>query len=115
MTYASPWIVYVTDEPRDDVQVQMWNRLASRLPGVEADVIAVWSELSVDFDFDVVDEGDQVVAFNFRCIPPRCNTPFADYETVTRADRKSVPDRKGIVILRNPADRRDLLERRKLV
>ena len=58
MSNATPWIVHIARVPRNDVDVEMRNRLTCSVTSVKSDVVAVRFRLQsfVELLFDDVNE-----------------------------------------------------------
>ena len=91
---VTPRIRNVSPVARDNVNVEMRDRLSSGIPGVKTDVVAVRGVLQVDVLLDFLDQCEEFAALRLGCLPPgRHHTPGND-ESVTWANRKTVPDRE---------------------
>jgi hypothetical protein len=94
MTDSTPRIGNVSPVARNDVYVQLSNRLSSCIAGVETDVVTVGGVLELDALLDLVDEREEIAALRFVCLPPGGDHTAGDDESVARANREAVPDRE---------------------
>src|SRR5688572_29274764 len=95
MPDASARVGYVVGIARDDVNMEVSNRLTGNWPGVEPDVVARRLVIGIDATLDVVDQSEQVGPFLGSGFPPGRDEPPRDDERVPRAHREAVPDREG--------------------
>src|SRR5687767_10925866 len=92
-TAARVW--HVVGISRDDVNVEVGNRLTGNWAGVEANVVARRLVIGIDATLDLVDESEQVGPFLGSCFPPGRDQPPRDDERVARVHREAVPNREG--------------------
>jgi hypothetical protein len=88
---TATWVRHVALVSRNDVDVEMLNRLASRGPHVDADVKAVWSVLLIDDVANLVYRLDNSLTLLVRSLKPRGNVSTWDDERVSRRDGISIP------------------------
>ena len=93
MPHATARVRHVAQVPRDDVHVQMHDRLARRSARVEADVVAIGAGVaSVELGLDPLDEAHDGVSLGLGCIPPGGDFALGDDEAVAGRDREGVFD-----------------------
>ncbi len=81
MSNATAWIVHIARVPRNDMDVEMRDRLTGRITSIEADVVAVRFRLQsfVELLFDDVNEIHQRGLFiRCRVKPSRHDSPGDD-------------------------------------
>ena len=114
---AAARVVHVAAVARDDVHVQMHDRLARGLPRVEADVVAVGPgrELAVELGFDLVDGVEQRALLLSGGVEPGGDVPLGHDEGVAGGDGVAVAEREhelagpGAVLGRERAERAALV------
>ena len=104
--YATGWIVDITLESWDDVDVKVGDGLAGGLTGVETDVVSVRVQLIVELFLDLIDQVQDGYLFVSGCLEPVPDMSSGDHQGMAGAHRKGIPEGKGQIVFRN--DRRAL-------
>ena len=76
VTYPTTWIINITHEARNDMQVQVRNGLTSGRSNVDSDVKAIGAMVLLDSTFRDVDACQELGLFSLRGFEPRIHMPL---------------------------------------
>src|SRR5437016_13941579 len=90
MPHPAARVRYISAVTRNDVNMQVPDSLPGSRADVEADVIAVGLQLSVEPTLDLVDQGQHVGPLSVSSLPPGSDHPSRHHQNVSRADREAI-------------------------
>ena len=100
MTHTAAWVIHISDESRDEMDMQVEHGLPCRRAAIDANVITVWPMALINNCFCLGYQSQKGRLFLFSRLKPRRDMTSRNNERMSRGYRIAIPQRDCQLSLR---------------